>query len=115
MLEVTEANALDYLRARGWVGPGPARVEALGGGVSNVVLRVECGGELMVLKQSRPQLRTRDAWFSDVGRVFREQEVMQALGPLLPPGTVPRVLFTDADNYLFAMSHAPRDAVVWKA
>src|SRR5205085_309487 len=93
---------------------GPARVELLVGGVSNVVLRVEQDERCFVLKQSRPQLRTRDAWFSDVERVYREQEVMQVLRPLLPGQTVPEVLFSDRPNYVFAMSHAPREALVWK-
>jgi 5-methylthioribose kinase len=114
MLELNAANAEEYLRRQGWVGPGPVRVEALGGGVSNAVLRVEARGALFVLKQSRPQLRTRDAWFSDVARVYREQEVMEALRPLLPPLTVPEVLFSDRANYVFAMSHAPRSARNWK-
>jgi 5-methylthioribose kinase len=67
-----------------------------------------------VLKQSRPQLRTRDAWFSDLDRVYREQEVMEYLGPRLPAGTVPQVLFSDRDNFVFAMSHAPMESRVWK-
>jgi 5-methylthioribose kinase len=113
MHELTTANALAFLRAKGWIGPGPARVEALGWGVSNAVFRVETADRLFVLKQSRPQLRTRDAWFSDLNRVYREQEVMQVLHPLLP-GVVPEVLFSDRDNYVFAMSHAPPDAQVWK-
>src|SRR6185437_4326942 len=92
MLELTADNAVDYLRPRGWIA-GPARIEALGGGVSNAVLRVETPERLFVLKQSRPQLRTRDAWFSDLDRVYREQEVMEMLAPLLPPHTVPEVLF----------------------
>jgi len=114
MLEITPDNALDYLRSTGRLGPGPARVEALGWGVSNVVLRVETPERHFVLKQSRPQLRTRDAWFSDLDRVYREQEVMQALRPLLPDGVVPEVLFADRANYVFAMSHAPPEALVWK-
>jgi 5-methylthioribose kinase len=114
MLELTPDNAVDYLRQRGWIA-GPARVELLGGGVSNAVLRVETPEQLFVLKQSRPKLRTRDAWFSDLDRVYREQEVMQALAPLLPPYTVPEVLFVDRPNYVFAMAHAPRGAKVWKA
>jgi 5-methylthioribose kinase len=114
MRELTTDNALDYLRERGWIGAGPGRVEALGGGVSNVVLRVEAGGQLFVLKQSRPQLRTRDAWFSDLERVYREQEVMEALQPLLPPLVVPEVLFSDRASYVFVMAHAPTDAQVWK-
>src|SRR5947199_5828200 len=114
MLELTADNALPYLRERGLVGAEPAHVELLGWGVSNVVLRVEAADRLFVLKQSRPQLRTRDAWFSDLDRVYREQEVMQALRPLLPPGVVPEVLFADRPNYVFAMSHAPLEARVWK-
>jgi 5-methylthioribose kinase len=114
MLELTPANAASYLRDRGWVAPGPVRVDALGGGVSNVVLRVETPEGRFVLKQSRPQLRTRDAWFSDLGRVYREQEVMQLLHPLLPQPTVPAVLFSDRENFVLAMSHAPQGARVWK-
>jgi 5-methylthioribose kinase len=114
MLELTPSNALAYLRAQGWIGHGAAQVEALGGGVSNAVLRVVTPERTFVVKQSRPQLRTRDAWFSDLDRVLREQEVMQLLHPLLPSGVVPEVLFTDHSNYVFAMSHAPPGARVWK-
>jgi 5-methylthioribose kinase len=114
MNEFSAENVLDYLRATGRIGPGPARAELLGGGVSNVVLRVTTAGGAFVLKQSRPQLRTKAAWFSDPERIYREQDVMEALYPLLPAGTVPVVLFADRPNYLFAMEHAPADARVWK-
>src|SRR6266536_456263 len=114
MLELGPDNALTYLRSIGQLGREPARVEPLGWGVSNVVLRVDTSDRRFVLKQSRPQLRTRDAWFSDLSRVYREQEVMQVLYPLLPPGVVPEVLFSDRPNYVFAMSHAPLEARVWK-
>ena len=106
MHELTTDNVLDYLRGRGWLHAGPASAEALGGGVSNQVLRIRHAGGDFVLKQSRPQLRTRDAWFSDLERIWREQEVMQTLGPLLP-GIVPEVLFVDRDNFVYAMAHAP--------
>jgi 5-methylthioribose kinase len=115
MRELTADNLPEYLRECGWIGPGPVRVEALGGGVSNAVLRVQTSERAFVVKQSRPQLRTRDAWFSDLERVYREQEVMQALGPFLPPETVPEVLFVDRDNFAFAMSAAPVEAPPWKA
>ena len=121
MYEIDLASAAAYLRERH--GILARRVEALSGGVSNVVLRVETETDRFVLKQSRPQLRTRDAWFSDLDRIYREQEVMQALADVLPPLTVPRVLFADRDNFVFAMSHAPtpsprqgagRMTTVWK-
>jgi len=113
MVEVTPSNAADYLRSTDRI-TGPCRVELLSGGVSNVVLRVISEDGLFVLKQSCPRLRTSLPWFSDLERVYREQEVMQALYPLLPPGTVPKVLFVDRANYIFAMSHAPLEARPWK-
>lgn len=113
MLELTVANANDFLRERGWIA-APAVIEELSGGVSNQVLRVTTSEGHFVLKQSRPQLRTRDAWFSDLERIYREQEVMQALHPHLPD-VVPEVLFVDRDNFVYAMSHAPLEARVWKS
>src|SRR5665213_3502917 len=114
MLELTPANTADYLRRQGWVGAGPVTVETLSGGVSNAVLRVRTTESVFILKQSRPQLGTRDAWFSDIDRVYREQEVMQVLQLLLPPETVPQVLFSDRAEYVFAMSSAPEEARPWK-
>jgi 5-methylthioribose kinase len=114
MLELTADNAVEFARQRGWIDSGPATVVALGGGVSNVVLRVDQGERAFVLKQSCPQLRTRDAWFSDLDRVYREQEVMESLFPLLPEGIVPRVLHTDRVNYVFAMTAAPAYSRNWK-
>jgi 5-methylthioribose kinase len=68
-----------------------------------------------VLKQSRSQLRTREPWFSNLDRVFREADVMRVLGRVLPQGVVPQVLFEDHDHYCIAMSAAPADHRVWKA
>jgi 5-methylthioribose kinase len=114
MIELTPENVLDYLRRSGRIGSGPAQVTPLGWGVSNAVFRIETADGPFVLKQSRPQLRTRDLWLSDLDRVYREQEVMELLHPLLPEPTVPAVLFADRPNYVFAMSHAPAESRVWK-
>lgn len=113
MLPLDEHNLADYLHERGWIA-GPARIETLSGGVSNAVLRVDTLERALVVKQSRPQLRTREAWFSDLERVYREQEVMQVLHPLLP-AHVPEVLFVDRANFVFAMSAAPANARGWKS
>ena len=114
MFELTADNTLDYLRRQGWIGNEPAQTEVMSGGVSNFVLRVTTPKQCFVLKQSRSQLRTRDPWFSDLDRIWREQEVMQALHPHLP-SVVPEVLHVDRANYVYAMSHAPLEAKVWKA
>src|SRR5262245_33723891 len=114
MWELTADNALDYLREHGRLTDAPARVEVLAGGVSNVVLRVEQGDRRFVLKQSRPRLRTKEAWFSDLERIYREQDVMEVLTPLLPAGSIPAVLFADRPRYVLAMEHAPITAQGWK-
>ena len=112
---MTTDNALEYLREQGRIDGTPARAEWLAGGVSNVVLRVEQGDRRFVLKQSRPQLRTREAWYSDIDRVYREQDVMEVLSPRLPPGSIPAVLFADRPRHVLAMEHAPIESEVWKA
>ena len=117
MFELNSENAVDYLRARGAFAAGvSATAELLGWGVSNVVLRVNCDdGNALVLKQSREKLRTRADWRSRLERVYREAEVQRLLADLLPAGMVPRVLFEDRPNFLFAMQAVEADHVVWKA
>jgi 5-methylthioribose kinase len=116
MREVTPETAVDYLRATGRVSRDRAvSVQALGWGVSNVVMRVEVEGEpSFVLKQAREQLRTKALWVSRLDRIWNERAAMELLAPHLPEGTIPRVLFADPENYLFAMTCAPDDSVVWK-
>ena len=81
MLLIDEHNIHEYLRQRDWFPEGIQQVEPLSGGVSNVVLRINSPKCTAVFKQSRGQLRTRDDWFSDLDRIYREQEVMQMLHP----------------------------------
>ena len=113
MWQLSQDNAAQWLRR---VGLGTAsRVEALSGGVSGVVLRVEVRGRWIVLKQACEQLRTREAWYSDPARIFREREVMDLLHPLLPAGAMPGVLHIDRECGVLAMDHAPEGATPWKA
>src|SRR4051812_35910213 len=113
MLELNADNVVDYLRNQGFLGDEGAIVVSLGGGVSNQVLRVVTDSRSFVVKQSRPQLRTRDPWYSDLERNHREVRVMLELGSCLRT-TVPRILFVDPANYAYAMSDAGDAAVTWK-
>jgi aminoglycoside phosphotransferase (APT) family kinase protein len=116
VIDLTPENLETYLRERGWIASGPATIEVLGGGVSNWVFRViPATGEWLVVKQSCPQLRTKDPWFSDLARIYREQEVMAWLAPNLPDGAISRLLHVDRDNYTFAMSHAPMPCHDWRS
>jgi 5-methylthioribose kinase len=116
MREVTPETAADYLRDSGHVPSGcDVSARALGWGVSNVVTRVDIAGRPpIVLKQSRERLRTQAHWVSRLDRIWTERAALELLGTILAPGTVPTVLFSDEPNYLFAMTCAPDDSVVWK-
>ncbi|MCS7167818.1 MAG: aminoglycoside phosphotransferase family protein [Gemmatales bacterium] len=114
MWEISPDNARDYLRTLGLLADEIVSVEPLGWGVSNLVLRVRTKQRWYVLKQSRPQLRTKELWLSDPERIFREAQALQALAPLLPAGVVPQVVHVDRDNYCLLLEHAPPQAAVWK-
>jgi enolase len=106
----------DYLRTRRLLGPGEScRIEALSGGVSNVVLRVEPKSRpAFVVKQSRERLQTQTPWFSRLDRIFRETAMMKAVRPLLPKGAIPRILDEDRENYAYAMEAVDANHIVWK-
>lgn len=113
MYEITPDNAADYLRRAGLI-DGSARVEPLGWGVSNVVLRITPdAGPPVVLKQSRELLRTRAEWRSRLDRIWREADVLRLLERIVP-GDTPRLLYEDRPNYLFVMEAVDRNHVVWK-
>src|SRR5205814_2089261 len=57
-----------------------------------------------------PARRLREGAMIEIG----PEDARDYLRPLLPPGVVPEVLFADRPNYVFAMSHAPPGARVWK-
>lgn len=103
-MELTADNAAEYLRARGIES---RRLVSLGGGVSNMVLLVESDGGPFVLKQSLAKLRVQDDWRADRGRILRERDALLDSAAFLPGGAVPRVLWSDPENYLFAMSAVP--------
>lgn len=110
---ITTENAAEYLQAAGLIS-GPAHAEALGWGVSNVVLRITPDhGPPVVLKQSRELLRTRAEWRSRLDRIWREADVLRLLEQLVP-GVSPRILHEDRPNYLIVMEAIDRDHVVWK-
>lgn len=117
MLEMTTATAANYLVETGRVPRGvPVAVRELGGGVSNAVLRVDIPGRPpFVLKQSRERLRVALEWYSPLERIWTERAALELLAELLPAGMVPRVLFDDRAEFLFAMQCAPDAAVTWKS
>ena len=83
--------------------------------MSNTVLLVENGNRRLVLKQSLGKLRVEQDWYSDRARVLREADAIESLSAYLPPGSLPRILFHDRENFAFAMTAAPSSARTWKS
>ncbi|GAC1427789.1 MAG: aminoglycoside phosphotransferase family protein [Chloroflexota bacterium] len=116
MLELDRCDLGSYLRERGLWAPGePMETATLGGGISNIVVRVTTPRLDAVLKQALPRLRVQDDWPSRIDRVFREKECLETLHQLFGGCHVPRVLFEDRANFLFGMTCAPDGTRVWKA
>src|SRR5262245_41270542 len=99
MFELTPQNAREYLLQAGLVARGAAvEVESLGGGISNLVLKVSSPDNpdfCMVIKQPLRSLQVEDEWTIDRSRILAERDCMQMLSELLTPGSVPRILFSD--------------------
>ena len=116
---LSESNAVDYLLGEGLVShqqAGSASVRELGGGVSNIVVRVDFAGRSdgVVIKQSLPRLRVEQEWLADQARIHREAAALRYLEGVLPPLTLPSVVHEDPDNFLFVMTAAPEKARTWK-
>ena len=112
---LNEANILEYLASVGELGEGPAVVQRLAGGVSNVVLRVKTEARDMVIKQALPRLNVAAEWYAKVERLHTEVECLRLLEVCLPPGSVPRVFFFDPARHVYAMSTVPERFGMWKA
>ncbi len=125
---LTPDNAVAYLVARRVIdedAAARATVELLGGGVSNIVVRVAnpsgpngaTDGDpdgALVVKQSLPQLRVAQEWFADRQRIHREWGSIQYLAGVLPPSAIPRVVYANDDDFLYVMTSAPAPGVNWK-
>src|SRR5687768_10686165 len=123
-MNLTTTNAVQYLRSRGHLAPGEsANARELSGGVSNMVIHIaRSDGDDLVLKQVREQLKVAEPWYCSVDRIWREVDVLRHCETLIHGSRtdipfkveVPRLLFEDRTNYLYAMSAAPTEHVVWK-
>ncbi len=116
---LTNQNAIPYLLERRLITTAERRTataQALGGGVSNIVVRVDAPDKpgALVLKQSLPRLRVEQEWLADQERIYHEAASLQYLAGVLPASALPKVVHEDRENYLFVMTAAPAEGVNWK-
>lgn len=119
---LSEDNAVRYVRERpelqalGGLGEETAiEVIRLGGGVSNIVLRIRSTRLDMVVKQALPKLNVAEEWLASVDRLDREVACLRFLEERLPKGTVPRLLFFDEGRHVYGMTTLPDSCVMWKS
>jgi 5-methylthioribose kinase len=108
-----ETTVVAYLTNRGIIS-GPAEVEELTGGVSNVVLAVKAGAKDLVLKQALPQLKVAAVWKADQRRAIVEANGMKLLYSITPT-SVPELIDFDPEDFTLTMERLPRECTVWKS
>ena len=91
-----------------------ARAEALPGGVSSDIYRVDLPSGVVCVKRALPRLKVAADWQVPVERNRFEVEWMRVAGAIVP-GAAPRVLAEDAEAGAFAMEWLPPERYpVWK-
>jgi 5-methylthioribose kinase len=110
---LNENTVVAYLTNRGVIS-GPAEVEELTGGVSNVVLAVKAGNKDLVLKQALPQLKVAAVWKADQRRAIVEANGMKLLHSITPD-SVPDLVDFDPEEFTLTMERLPRECTVWKS
>lgn len=90
------------------------RIEALGGGVSSEIWRIDAPGRRLCLKRALPQLKVAQHWEAPTIRNHHEFAWFRVAGRICPEG-VPRVLGQDMANGLFVMEYLdPAMYPLWK-
>ncbi|HUQ73568.1 MAG TPA: aminoglycoside phosphotransferase family protein [Burkholderiales bacterium] len=106
---MNEAAVSDFLQRAG-LGV-PIRMQALSGGVSSDIWRVELPERLVCVKRALPRLRVAQVWEAPIERNRYERQWLQ-VARKAAPASAPQVLAWDDDAGLFAMEHLAYP--VWK-
>ena len=90
----------------------PVRVQALAGGVSSDIWRVDLPSGPICVKRALARLRVSQVWEAPIARNRYEREWLQTAGSVAPT-SAPRVLAWDDEAGLFAMEYLEHP--VWKS
>ena len=89
-------------------------MEALAGGVSSLIVRVDTPRGAVCVKKALAKLRVASDWHAPVERSLAEMAWLKLAGRIVP-GAVPRVLGEDRDEMAFVMEFLdPARHPVWK-
>jgi len=127
-VDLRPETATAYLEERGVFDSSEglaASADALGGGVSNRVIRVRSRDRCLVLKQPLPDLAVEESWPADVSRIHNEAAAARAYAAVAREEglgdrrggyavSVPEVLFEDEHDHVLAMECVPDTAATWK-
>jgi 5-methylthioribose kinase len=123
--QIDAENVGAYLRRHGVIPAGEAcHVESLGGGVSNVVLRVETERTALVVKQPLANLAVDEDWPADLTRVHNEAAAARAFSDAADAAvsdtaaggvSVPDIVFEHERDHVIAMESAPTTCTMWKS
>ena len=129
MITLEADSVAEYLTGRGWSSSAHlVRASKMTGGVSNRVILAECdtsNPSRIVLKQARPQLEVKQLWECSIESVLSEMEVLELCDQIFGKSkaaitdefqvSVPKPVFYDRENYVYAMTAAPENHAVWKS
>ena len=103
------------LRQLGLIGDGDTPTpEALTGGVSSDIWKIETSHGPVCVKRALAQLRTEQEWFAPVSRNASEAAWMRIAATIVPTA-VPALIAEDPSEGLFAMAYLdPLQFPVWK-
>jgi aminoglycoside phosphotransferase (APT) family kinase protein len=111
--EAVNRTLAELLRRHGLCGAGDEpHAEALAGGVSSEIWRVDLPSGPVCVKRALPRLRVAQLWEAPVARNRYEYEWFRVAGEAAP-GAVPRVLFRDEDAFVMEYLD-PAAHPVWK-
>ncbi len=90
-------------------------LQALSGGVSSMILRVDTRRGPLCVKQALPELKVATHWSAPLSRNLAEVAWIREVSRQLPQA-VPQILGEDPSSYTFAMQWlAPEQHPVWKS
>lgn len=90
------------------------KLTILGGGISNLIVKVETPDGMWVVKQPLAKLRVNQEWYADKNRILKETSCLRLIHRYIGQDYAPKVLFEDRTNLACLLECAPIGTRTWK-